>query len=120
MVQHTQNAFHHPGEIGIDIRIPESKNPEALRLQKGVARLIRSSAFEHSMLTAVGFDDEFRPKRNKVDDVGTDGRLPAEMKALKTTDRPPQQLLGMCRLATHPARRTFGAFTGVDSSRRSC
>jgi hypothetical protein len=60
--QRTQNAFHHPFEIGINIRIPEAKNPEALRLQKSVARLIGSSAVRHSMLPAVTFDDKFAAK----------------------------------------------------------
>jgi hypothetical protein len=40
LVQRAKDAFHDPGEIGIDIRIPESQNAEALRLQEGVANLI--------------------------------------------------------------------------------
>jgi hypothetical protein len=58
MFQRTQNAFHHPREIGVDIRIPESNDFEALRLQEGVANLIRSNTVRHAVLTAVGFDDE--------------------------------------------------------------
>jgi hypothetical protein len=40
VLQRIEDAFNHAREIGIDIRIPESKNFEALRLQKCVANLI--------------------------------------------------------------------------------
>jgi hypothetical protein len=79
--QCTQNAFHHTFEIGVDVRIPESKNLEALRLQKSVANLIRACALEHSMLTAIGFYDESGLERNEVDDVTSDRCLSPEMKA---------------------------------------
>src|SRR5713226_3216531 len=79
--QRTQNAFHHPGEIAINVRIPESKNSKTLRLQKGVANLIRSSTLRHSVLTTVCFDNELRSERNEVDDVTADGCLSSEMKA---------------------------------------
>src|SRR4051812_18874003 len=36
-VQRAHDALHHPGEIVIDIRIPEPKNPEAVREEKCVA-----------------------------------------------------------------------------------
>ena len=81
MFQRAQNAFHHPREIGVDIRIPESKNFEALRLQEGVANLIRSSAVRQAMLTAVSFNDELGSERDEVDDVTANRRLPPEMKA---------------------------------------
>ena len=81
MFQRTQNAFHHSREIGINVRIPESKNSEALRLQKGVANLIRSSALRHSVLAAICFDNELASERNEVDDVTADGCLSPEMKA---------------------------------------
>ena len=80
-IQGTENAFHHPGEIGINVRIPKSKNSEALRLQKGVANLIRSSALRHSVLAAICFDNELASERNEVDDVTADGCLSPEMKA---------------------------------------
>ena len=70
----------HPGEIGIDIRIPKSQNPEVLRLQESVANLIRSIAVRHSVLTAVGFNDELGSERNEIDDVPANRRLPPEMK----------------------------------------
>jgi hypothetical protein len=60
--QRTQNFFHYSRKIGINIRIPKPKNPEALRLQKGVARLIGSSAVRHSVLTAVSLDSKFATK----------------------------------------------------------
>src|SRR6266849_1809330 len=79
--QRTQNAFHYPSEIAINVRIPESKNSKTLRLQKGVANLIRSSTLRHSVLTTVCFDNELRSERNEVDDVTADGCLSSEMKA---------------------------------------
>jgi hypothetical protein len=75
------NSLHHTGEIGIDIRIPESKDSKSLRLQKYVANLIRSSAFRHSVLAAVCFDNELRSERNEVNDVTADGCLSPKMKA---------------------------------------
>ena len=81
MFQCTQNAFHHAFEIGVDVRIPESKNLEALRLQKTVAKLIRARALGHSVLTAIGFYDESGLERNEVDDVTPDRCLSPEMKA---------------------------------------
>jgi len=57
-IQGTENAVHHTGEIGIDIRIPESKDSKPLRLQKVIANLIRLSAFRHSVLAAVCFDNQ--------------------------------------------------------------
>jgi hypothetical protein len=56
LFQRTQNAFHHSGEIGIDIRISEPKNRKSLRLQKSVANLIRSGALRHPVLTAIRLD----------------------------------------------------------------
>jgi hypothetical protein len=50
-------------------------------LQKCVASLIRSSAFRHSVLTAVCFDNELGSEGNEVDDVTPDRRLSPEMKA---------------------------------------
>jgi hypothetical protein len=79
--QGNQNAFHHASEIGIDVRIPESKNSKTLRLQEGVANLIRSSTLRHSVLTAIRFDNELGSERNEVDDVAADRRLSPEMKA---------------------------------------
>ena len=81
MFQLTQNAVHHTGEIGINVRIPESKNSKSLRLQKVIANLIRLSAFRHSVLTAVCFDNELRSERNEVNDVTADGCLSPKMKA---------------------------------------
>jgi hypothetical protein len=40
LVQRAKDAFHDPGEIGIDVRIPKSQNPETLRLQESVTNLI--------------------------------------------------------------------------------
>ncbi|MEA2910276.1 MAG: hypothetical protein QOJ15_2357 [Bradyrhizobium sp.] len=70
-----------PGEISINIRIPEPQNFKALRLQKRVANLIRSSASRHSVLSAVGFNNKVGSERNEVDDVTTDRCLSPEMKA---------------------------------------
>jgi hypothetical protein len=80
-IQGTENAFHHPREIGINVRIPESRNSEALRLQKGIANLIRPGALRHSVLTAICFDNESRSERNEVDDVTVDRCLSPEMEA---------------------------------------
>ena len=79
--QRTQNTFHHASEIGIDVRIPESKNSKTLQLQKGVASLIGSSTLRHSMLTAIRFDNQLGSERNEVDNVPADGCLSPEMKA---------------------------------------
>jgi hypothetical protein len=78
--QRTQNAIHHPGEIGVNLRIPEPKNSKALRLQKGVANLIGSSTPPHSVLATICFDNELGSERNEVDDVPADRCLSPEMK----------------------------------------
>jgi hypothetical protein len=67
--------------MAIDVRIPESQNPEALRSQKGVTNLIRTSAVRHAVLAAVGLNDELGSERNEVDDVTANRCLPPEMKA---------------------------------------
>jgi hypothetical protein len=80
LLQRSQNAFHHAVETGINVRIPESENPEPLRLQKGIASPIRTNAVRHSVLTTVGLNDELGSERNEVDDVTADRCLPPEMK----------------------------------------
>jgi hypothetical protein len=80
-VQRVQNAFHDASEIVIDIRIPEPKNPEALREEKCVANLIPLRAKKRSMLTSVGLDDEPGSERNEVHDVAADRHLSPKMKS---------------------------------------
>ena len=81
LVQRAKDGFHHPDEIGIDIRIPKSQNPETLRLQESVASLIRTMAVRQAVVTAVGFNDELGSERHEVDDVTPNRRLSSEMKA---------------------------------------
>jgi hypothetical protein len=81
MIQRACDVFNHAREIGIDIRILESENPESLRSQERVANLIRPRSLRHSVLTAICFDDQMGSETNEVDDVGADWGLPSEMEA---------------------------------------
>jgi hypothetical protein len=80
LVQRSQDAFHDPGEILVNIGIPEPKNSEALREQKCVTILIGLRARRQSMMTSVGLDDEPGSERNEVHDVTADRRLSPKMK----------------------------------------
>ena len=80
MVQRVQDALQDTNEIVIDIRIPETKNSEALREKKCVTNLIRLDARRHSVLTSIGFDDEPGPERNEVHDVAADRCLSPKVK----------------------------------------
>ena len=78
-VQRIQNAFHDSGKVGIHIRIPEPKNSEALRHKKGVTSVIRLRSLMQPVLTSICFDDQPASEANEVDDIGTNGRLSAEI-----------------------------------------
>ena len=51
-----------------------------LRLQECIPGFVRQKAINHSMLTAIYFDDDSRTERGKVDNVAPDRRLFTEVK----------------------------------------
>ena len=51
-----------------------------MRAKEVVANPIRQGTLGHDVLTAICFDDDLGSERNEVDDVGSDRRLPPEMK----------------------------------------
>jgi hypothetical protein len=79
-VQRVQNAFHDASEIVIDIRIPETKNSQALWEEKCVTDLIRLRTRGQSMMTSICLDDEPGPEWNEVHDVAADRGLSPKVK----------------------------------------
>jgi hypothetical protein len=75
-----QDAHHHPIQISIHVRIPESQDLESSRSKEGIALTIRWNTSIDAMMTAVDLDDHSTTERGEVDNVAADWRLPSKMK----------------------------------------
>jgi hypothetical protein len=63
--------------------IVKAKNPIALAGEKGVATRVTPGLAGLKVLAAVKFNDQLRCMADKVGDIGTDGCLAAETRAIQ-------------------------------------
>ena len=66
-------------QVGRDFVIPEPQHLQSFAVEEKIARRVGGAV---QMLAAVGFDHQPRFQAGEVDDVGTDGVLPAEAVAV--------------------------------------
>jgi len=82
------------------IVVPEAKYGIAIPIQKGRSAIITRQSFWLVVLTAINLNNELPFETSKVDDVGTDAVLPAEMNAKPVTAKPaPESFLGFRHIA---------------------
>jgi hypothetical protein len=77
-----QNCLQDTFAILQHLVVPEPKDFPALAFQIGVPSLV-ARAF--SVLRTVGFDDQLSANAKKVDNVRSDGNLPAKLEAVQAT-----------------------------------
>jgi hypothetical protein len=65
-----------------DVAVPDAEEAEALRLKVGITDRVAAAL---GMLRTIGFDDELFRKADKVDDVGTNRDLAAELELNEAT-----------------------------------
>ena len=65
-----------------NISVPEPANAKALRTQPRIALFIMGTLI---VLTAVGFEDQFVRKTDKIDDVSANRNLPSEFEVIEAS-----------------------------------
>lgn len=99
-------AFEYPQQHRLRLRqdlvVPETEDSYPLSGKKSLSFLIVSQFARFTVLSTVQFDCEPRLVTVKVQDIRIDRVLPTELETGQTpvTQKPPQQLLGICLLSS--------------------
>ena len=80
-VQLDIDAFQNGGQIGCDLRVPESNNAIAFVLEPALAFEVSFGDIILVVMPAIELDDQALCWTEEVDDVSTDRSLPAEVRA---------------------------------------
>ena len=97
-----KNCLQNPLAILNHLVVPEPNHLPTLALQIGVTN---SVARTFCMLRAVGFNDQLSANAKKVDNVRSDGDLPAKLKAAEATitQNTPEAQFAVGRRSAHRA-----------------
>jgi hypothetical protein len=76
------DCFQHAASIGHDVVIVKAKNTESFLGEKGISAIVALHVLRFEMLAAINFDHQPCSMTDKINDIGSDGRLSAKARAM--------------------------------------
>ena len=76
------DSFEHGIQVNRDLGIPEANNAIPFLLKPQLSLEIASSRLIIIVMSAIEFNDEMLGRTKEVHNIGTDWRLPAEMRTV--------------------------------------